>query len=360
MENKSGTIVLGIETSCDETAASLVEGGRRILSSQVASQMDLHASFGGVVPEIASREHIKAILPVIEGALRGAGLGLHDLNAIAVTFGPGLVGALLVGISAAKGLAAATGLPLIPVHHLEGHIASAYLANPELEPPFLSLIVSGGHASLVEVVDYKTYRILGRTRDDAPGEAFDKIARTLGLGYPGGPRIEEAARGGDREAFDLPRPRFSDSFDFSFSGVKTAAINQYRKFMQEAQREGRDWPPGLNLQDFAATFQESVVLTLVEHSREALESTGYKDLALVGGVSANLRLRQKMEEMTQELGVRLTIPPLALCTDNAAMVASAGYYAWQAGRRGGLDLNALPMVELDEIGQVISGDPDGR
>ena len=355
MSNDDKAKILGIETSCDETAAAIVEGGRLILSSVVASQIDLHAQYGGVVPEIASREHVKSILPVIDRALKEASLTLEDLDAVAVTFGPGLVGALLVGVAAAKGLAAATGLALVPVHHLEGHIASAYLADPDLEPPFLCLIVSGGHASLVQVSDYKSFQVLARTRDDAPGEAFDKIARTIGLGYPGGPLIEEAAQGGNREAFDLPMTRFPDSFDFSFSGVKTAAINQYRKFMQEAQKEGRAWPLACSLQDFAASFQETLAQTLVDHAREALEATGQKSLVLAGGVSANKRLRQLMEVMAQEEGVRLTIPDLAFCTDNGAMIASAGFYAWRAGRRGGMDLNAVPMAELDEIDSLIAG-----
>lgn len=342
-------LILGIETSCDETAAAIVAGGRIILSSVVASQIDLHAEYGGVVPEIASREHVKSILPVIDRALKDADKALGDLDAIAVTYGPGLVGALLVGVSAAKGLAAATGLPLVPLHHLEGHIASAYLADQTLEPPFLCLIVSGGHATLAEVSDYTTFRVLGRTRDDAPGEAFDKIARTIGLGYPGGPLIEQAAQGGNREAFPLPMTRFPDSFDFSFSGVKTAAINQYRKLMQQADREGSKWPTCCSEKDFAATFQEAIVRTLVSHTADALKDTGYRSLVLGGGVSANQRLREAMSVMAEEQGIRLTVPSLVHCTDNAAMIGAAGYYAWKSGRRAGLDLNADPMAELDEL-----------
>lgn len=352
MTEKRATILLGIETSCDETAASVVADGRRILSSVVASQIDLHADYGGVVPELASREHVKAVLPVIDRALKEARMSLSDLDAIAVTYGPGLVGALLVGIAAAKGLTSATGLPLIPVHHLEGHIASAYLADPSLEPPFLCLIVSGGHATLAQVDGYTVFRILGRTRDDAPGEAFDKIARTLGLGYPGGPLIEQAAQGGNRQAFSLPMTRFPDSFDFSFSGVKTAAINRHRQLMVEADKEGTPWPASCSLADFAATFQESVVQTLVGHTAEALAAGNDSALVLVGGVSANQRLREAMAELAKERRIRLTIPAFHFCTDNAAMIASAGYYALQAGRRAGADLNARPMAELDEVGRL--------
>ena len=347
--------VLGIETSCDETAASVVEDGRRILSSVVASQIDIHATFGGVVPEIASREHVNHLLPVIDRALKEADKRLDELDGIAVTYGPGLVGALLVGVAAAKGLAHATGLPLIPVHHLEGHIASAYLADEALSPPFLCLIVSGGHATLAEVRDYTSFHVLARTRDDAPGEAFDKIARVIGLGYPGGPLIEKAAKNGRRDAFPLPITDFPDSFDFSFSGVKTAAINQYRKIKQQAAREGTAWPSFCSLSDFAATFQETIVRTLLSHTKKALESTGYRQLVIAGGVSANARLREAMSDMAQELSVRLTIPALSFCTDNAAMIASAGYYAQQSGRSASYELNAVPMAELDDVERFVVG-----
>ncbi|HZK29566.1 MAG TPA: tRNA (adenosine(37)-N6)-threonylcarbamoyltransferase complex transferase subunit TsaD [Clostridia bacterium] len=349
MANLTGQLILGIETSCDETAAAVVADGRTILSSTVASQIDLHTIYGGVVPEIASREHVKSILPVIDRALKDSGKTLEDLAAIAVTYGPGLVGALLVGVSAAKGLAAATGLPLVPLHHLEGHIASAYLADPVLEPPFLCLIVSGGHATLAEVLDYTSFRVLARTRDDAPGEAFDKIARAIGLGYPGGPLIERTAQGGNREAFPLPITQFADSFDFSFSGVKTAAINQYRKLMQEAEREGCEWPSRCSEKDFAATFQETIVKTLVGHTADALKETGHRSLVLGGGVCANRRLREAMSVLAEEEEIRLTVPSLMHCTDNAAMIGAAGYYAWKSGRRAGLDLNANPMAELDDL-----------
>ncbi len=356
MNQKNEKLILGIETSCDETAASVVADGRMIKSSVVASQIDLHARYGGVVPEVASREHVKSILPVIDQALQEADISLKELTAIAVTYGPGLVGALLVGIAAAKGLASASQLPLVPVHHLEGHIASAYLADPGLEPPFLCLIVSGGHSSLVQVTGYTSFEVLGRTRDDAPGEALDKIARTIGLGYPGGPLIEKAAVGGKRDAFPLPVTHFPDSYDFSFSGVKTAAINWHQKLMREAEKEGRDWPSSCSQADFAATFQETVVQTLVGHARKALIQGGYPALVIAGGVSANLRLREAMTAMTEQLNVKLTIPQLAYCTDNAAMVASAGYYAWKSGRRAGADLNAEPMAELEELDHFVRGE----
>ncbi len=342
-------LILGIETSCDETAAAVVENGVTIVSSVVASQIDLHAAYGGVVPEIASREHVKSILPVIDRALKDADKTLDDITAVAVTYGPGLVGALLVGVSAAKGLAAAAGLPLIPVNHLEGHIAASYLTDKTLVPPFLCLIVSGGHATLVEVPSYTRYRTLAQTRDDAPGEAFDKIARSIGLGYPGGPLIERASSGGRCDVFYLPVTHFPDSYDFSFSGVKTAAINAFRKIEREAERESAPWPSSCSQADFAATFQAAIVQALTAHTAAALDDTGHKTLALGGGVSANRKLRESMRAMASSRGVRLIIPPPAYCTDNAAMIASAGYFAWRAGRRAALDLNAVPMAELDEI-----------
>lgn len=360
-EDDNRHLILGIETSCDETAAAIVENGEKIVSSVVASQINLHAEYGGVVPEIASREHVKSILPVIDRALKDADKSLNDLTAIAVTYGPGLVGALLVGVAAAKGLAAASGLPLIPINHLEGHIAASYLADQSLKPPFLCLIVSGGHSTLVEVLDYTRYNVLARTRDDAPGEAFDKIARTIGLGYPGGPLIERASVGGRCDAFYLPVTHFPDSYDFSFSGVKTAAINAYRKIEREANREGVKWPSLCSKADFAATFQASIVEALTKHTASALDDKGYQTLVLGGGVSANKKLRESMEEMTASRGVRLIVPPPVYCTDNAAMIASAGFFAWRSGRRASLDLNAVPMAELDDIaGQMHEGEASCR
>lgn len=347
--------ILGIETSCDETAAAVVVDGARVLSNVVASQIDLHRVYGGVVPEIASREHVKAILPVIDRALHQAEMTLADLDGIAVTFGPGLIGALLVGVAAAKGLTAVTGLPLIPIHHIEGHVASAYLANPALRPPFLALIVSGGHASIIEVRDWAMpFREIARTRDDAPGEAFDKIARVLGLSYPGGPAIEKAAQGGRDDALHFPEASFEDSFDFSFSGVKTAAINAYRRIERQAERERRAWPSDITLHDFAASFQKAIVNTLVSHTERALDATGYKTLVIGGGVSANRCLRDNIEEMAKEKGIALNIPPLTYCTDNAAMIASAGYFAWRAGRRAGSDLDATAMANLEDINDFLT------
>jgi N6-L-threonylcarbamoyladenine synthase len=347
--------ILGIESSCDETAASVVVNGTRVLSNVVASQVDLHRAYGGVVPEIASREHVKAILPVIDRALHQAEMTLDDLDGIAVTFGPGLIGALLVGVAAAKGLTAVTGLPLIPVHHIEGHVASAYLANPSLRPPFLALIVSGGHASIIEVRDgVMPFREIARTRDDAPGEAFDKIARVLGLSYPGGPAIEKAAQGGRDDAFIFPDASFEDSFDFSFSGVKTAAINAYRRIERQIEREEGTWPHNLSCQDFATSFQKAIVNTLVNHTERALDATGYTTLVIGGGVSANRCLRDNMEDMAKRKGIALTIPPLIYCTDNAAMIASAGYFAWRSGRRAGSDLDATAMARLEDIDNFLT------
>lgn len=347
--------ILGIETSCDETAAAVVVDGKCVLSNVVASQINLHKVYGGVVPEIASREHVKSILPVIDRALCQAEMTLADLDGIAVTFGPGLIGALLVGVAAAKGLTAMTGLPLIPVHHIEGHVASAYLANPSLRPPFLALIVSGGHASIIDVRDdVSPFREIARTRDDAPGEAFDKIARVLGLSYPGGPAIEKAALGGRDDAFEFPEASFADSFDFSFSGVKTAAINTYRRLEHQASREGREWPEDISLHDFAASFQKAIVNALVRHTEYALDSTGYSSLVIGGGVSANRRLRDNMQDMAERKGIELTIPPLAYCTDNAAMIASAGYFAWRSGRRAGADLDATAMARLEDVDDFLT------
>jgi N6-L-threonylcarbamoyladenine synthase len=342
--------ILGIETSCDETAAAVVVDGTRVLSNVIASQVDLHKVYGGVVPEIASREHVKAILPVIDQALNQAEMTLEDLDGIAVTFGPGLIGALLVGVAAAKGLAAVTDLPLIPVHHIEGHVASAYLANPSLRPPFLALIVSGGHASIIEVrKDVFPYHEIARTRDDAPGETFDKIARVLGLTYPGGPAIENASAGGRDDALVFPEASFENSFDFSFSGVKTAAINTFRRLERQAASERKEWPRDLSLHDFAASFQKTIVNTLVRHTERALDATGYSTLVVGGGVSANRCLRDNMQDMAERKGITLTIPPLAYCTDNAAMIASAGYFAWRAGRSAGFDLDAMAMASFEDL-----------
>ncbi|HAL74616.1 MAG TPA: tRNA (adenosine(37)-N6)-threonylcarbamoyltransferase complex transferase subunit TsaD [Clostridiales bacterium] len=341
-------LILGIESSCDETAAAVVADGRSILSSVIATQADFHRQFGGVVPEIASRMHVEAILPVIDQALAEAGVGLADLAAIAVTRGPGLVGALLVGISAAKGLALVANKPLVGVHHIEGHMAANYLADPKLQPPFLCLVVSGAHSHIVLVEDYGHNTILARTRDDAAGEAFDKIARAVGLGYPGGPLLDKAAAGGRTDAFRLPRTDFADSLDFSFSGLKTAALNQLNRLQQQAAREGAAWTDIIPLQDFAATYQQAIVDVLIDHTFQAVEHHGLKRLTLAGGVAANSCLRRCMAERAARQGVVLSFPPLVLCTDNAAMIASAGYYAWRAGQCDDLSLNAVASLELTE------------
>ncbi|NLW10668.1 MAG: tRNA (adenosine(37)-N6)-threonylcarbamoyltransferase complex transferase subunit TsaD [Clostridiaceae bacterium] len=339
-------LILGIESSCDETAAAVVADGRHILSNVIASQADFHQQFGGVVPEIASRMHVEAILPVIDQALKEADVGLSDIEAIAVTYGPGLVGALLVGLSAAKGLAMASDKPLIGVQHIAGHIAANYLADSTLEPPFLCLVVSGAHSHLVIVKDYDEFEVIARTRDDAAGEAFDKLARALGLGYPGGPLMDNAAKGGRTDAFSLPRTHFDTSLDFSFSGLKTAALNQLNQLKQQAEREQRSWQELISLQDFAATYQHAIVDVLTEHTMKAAEQLQIKRIVLAGGVSANSALRALMQQEADKRGFRLTFPPLILCTDNAAMIASAGYYRWARGEYSDMNLNASASLEL--------------
>ena len=339
-------LMLGIESSCDETAAAVVANGRDILSDIVASQADFHRQFGGVVPEIASRMHVEAILPVIDQALEQAKVKLTDIDAIAVTYGPGLVGALLVGLSAAKGLAYASGKPLVGVQHIAGHIAANYLADQELEPPFLCLVVSGAHSHLVIVRDYDEYEVIARTRDDAAGEAFDKLSRAVGLGYPGGPLMDKAAIGGRVDAFPLPRTHFDNSLDFSFSGLKTAALNQLNKLQQQAQREQKSWMDIISLQDFAATYQHAIVDVLTSHTMEAADQLNIKRLVLAGGVSANSALRRSMTLASADRGLMLTFPPLNLCTDNAAMIASAGYYTWKKKGTSDMSLNAVASLEL--------------
>lgn len=343
---EAGKLILGIESSCDETAAAVVADGRQILSNVIASQADFHQQFGGVVPEIASRMHVEAILPVIDQALSEADVKLSDIDAIAVTYGPGLVGALLVGLSAAKGLAMAANKPLVGVQHIAGHIAANYLADPMLEPPFLCLVVSGAHSHLVIVRDYNEFEVIARTRDDAAGEAFDKLARATGLGYPGGPLMDKAATGGRIDAFSLPRTHFQDSLDFSFSGLKTAALNQLNQLKQQADREGRGWQEIISLQDFAATYQHAIVDVLVQHTMKAAEELQIKRIVMAGGVSANSALRALMKKEADERGLILSFPPLILCTDNAAMIAAAGYYRWCTGEASRMDLNAFASLEL--------------
>ncbi|MCC6446363.1 MAG: tRNA (adenosine(37)-N6)-threonylcarbamoyltransferase complex transferase subunit TsaD [Armatimonadetes bacterium] len=340
MKNGGSCLILGIESSCDETAASVVRDGREMLSNVIASQVDLHARYGGVVPEVASRKHVEKIQPVIAEALGEAGVGLDDLSAVAVTCGPGLLGSLLVGVSAAKALAMARRLPLLGVHHLEGHIYSNFLVEPGIRFPALCLIVSGGHSDLMVMEGHGLYRILGRTRDDAAGEAFDKAARAMGLGYPGGPAVDRAAAGGDPQAVPLPRALMDGGFDFSFSGLKTAVLRAL------AQPQ----PP--SVPDLAASFQKAVVDVLTEKTERAARRTEIEHLLLCGGVAANRSLRAALAERAASLGIPLTVPPIALCTDNAAMIACAGYYRFVAGERHTLNLDTranLPFPALEAV-----------
>lgn len=333
-------LILGIESSCDETAAAVVEDGRRVISSVVATQIEKHRIFGGVVPEIASRMHAECISQVVEQALDEAEVSLNDLTAVAVTAAPGLIGSLLVGVSFAKGLAWSAGLPLVPVHHLRGHIAANYIAHKELEPPFLCLVVSGGHSHIVEVRDYIDMRVIGRTRDDAAGEAYDKTARSLGLPYPGGVFLDKAANDGDPTAFSFPKPKIDGSpYDFSFSGLKTAVINTIHNMEQKGQT-----PP---VSDMAASVRHCVTDILTERFALAAHDTGYTRLALAGGVSANSELRRRMDELCVQNGWQLCYPPLSLCGDNAAMIGAQGYYEYCAGHIASLELNAAASMEID-------------
>ena len=331
--------ILAIETSCDETAAAVVRNGREVLSNVIYSQIDLHTVYGGVVPEIASRSHIEKINPVIEKALSQAQMSLKDIDAVAVTYGPGLVGALLVGVSAAKAIADAAKKPLIPVHHIEGHICANYIENKDLEPPFLCMVVSGGHTHLVRVADYGKYEILGRTHDDAAGEAFDKVARAIGLGYPGGPKIDKAAKEGDANAISFPKAHIKDApLDFSFSGVKSAVLN----YLNECKMKGIP----VSQADVAASFQKVIVEVIVEHTMEAAKESGLNVVALAGGVASNSELRRQMEEACKKRGYRFCLPSPIYCTDNAVMIGAAGYYDYLNGKRAGWDLNAVPNLKL--------------
>lgn len=335
------TLILAIESSCDETAAAVVRNGREVLSNVISSQIDLHTLYGGVVPEIASRKHVERINQVIEEALSTAGVSLAQTDAVAVTYGPGLVGALLVGVAEAKAIAYAAGKPLVGVHHIEGHIAANFIEHPELEPPFLSLVVSGGHTHLVRVEDYGVFTILGRTRDDAAGEAFDKVARAIGLGYPGGPKIDRVAREGDPEAIAFPRTHIEDApYDFSFSGLKSAVLN----YINGCQMKGQEYRQA----DIAASFQKAVTDVLVGNAMRAVEEYHADRFAIAGGVAANSALRQAMKEACEERGVKLYYPSPVYCTDNAAMIGVAGYYEYRKGVRHGLDLNAIPNLRLGE------------
>ncbi len=332
--------ILGIESSCDETAASVVEDGRRVLSNVVASQVEEHRLYGGVVPEIASRRHAEAISGVVRQALEQADKTPAQLDGIAVTYAPGLIGALLVGVGFAKGLALATGKPLIPTHHLRSHIAANYLAHPELQPPFLCLVVSGGHSHIVQVEDYTRFRVIGHTRDDAAGECYDKAARAMGMPYPGGVALDKLAAEGNPAAYTLPRPRVEGSpYDFSFSGLKTAVIN----LLHKAQQKGET----VNKADLCASFQHRVTEMLVENTMRAAADTGAHTIVLAGGVSANSGLRAGMETACARAGYRLFAPPLSLCGDNGAMVAAQGYYELLAGHTAGMELNAAATMSIE-------------
>ncbi len=333
--------ILAIESSCDETAAAVVKNGREVLSNVIYSQIALHTEYGGVVPEIASRKHIEKINQVILQALSEAGMELHDMTAIAVTYGPGLVGALLVGVSAAKAISFASGIPLVGVHHIEGHISANFIENKDLEPPFVCLVVSGGHSHLVVVKDYGEYEIIGRTRDDAAGEAFDKVARAIGLGYPGGPKIDKAAKAGNADAIHFPRAKVADSeYDFSFSGLKSAVLN----YLNSCQMKGEE----IVTEDVAASFQKAVVDVLVEHSMTAVRKYGYDKFAIAGGVASNSGLRQALETACGKEGIAFYHPSPVYCTDNAAMIGAAAYYEYIKGVRHGFDLNAVPNLKLGE------------
>lgn len=331
--------ILAIESSCDETAVAIVEDGRRVLTDCIASQVELHKIYGGVVPEIASRKHIEAIYGLADQALETAGLTRSDIDAVAVTNAPGLIGAVLVGVNFAKAAAMALNVPLIPVHHIRGHIAANYLAYPELEPPFLCLVASGGHSLLVDVQDYTKFEILGTTRDDAAGECFDKVARLLGMPYPGGAALDQMARSGDETKYPMPHTKLSGNpLDMSFSGLKTAAIN----LIHNARQKGEE----LDIPSLCASFSLAVSDMLVPRAMQALEQTGYRKLAIAGGVAANSRIRADLQREAEKLGAELYMPPLKLCGDNGAMIGAQAYYEYLAGVTAGQDLNAFATMPI--------------
>lgn len=341
IEKQKDILILAIESSCDETAAAVVKNGREVLSNVISSQIALHTLYGGVVPEIASRKHIEKINQVIEAALSEAGTELSAIDAIGVTYGPGLVGALLVGVAEAKAIAYAAKKPLIGVHHIEGHIAANFIEHPKLEPPFLSLVVSGGHTHLVRVKDYGKFDIIGRTRDDAAGEAFDKVARAIGLGYPGGPKIDKVSKEGNPEAISFPRAHVEDApYDFSFSGVKSAVLN----YINGCRMKGEEYSQA----DVAASFQKAVTDVLVANAMHAVTEYRADKFAIAGGVASNSALREAMKTACKERGVKLYYPSPVYCTDNAAMIGTAAYYEYLAGTRHGWDLNAVPNLKLGE------------
>ena len=334
--------ILAIESSCDETAAAVVEDGRKVLSSVIASQVSEHIVYGGVVPEIASRMHAQAISGVVSKAMSDAGVGYSDIDAIAVTYAPGLIGALLVGVNFAKGLAYSTGLPLIPVHHLRSHIAANYISHAELEPPFLCLVVSGGHSHIVAVNDYTDFSIIGRTRDDAAGECMDKAARAMGLPYPGGVNLDKISVDGDSTLYKLPHPHVEGSeYDFSFSGLKTAVVN----IIHNSKQKGIE----VSVPDLGAACIETVTDCLVKNTVKAAENYGFDKIVLAGGVSANSRLRKRMDAVCKEKGWQLYMPELSLCGDNAAMVGAQAYYEYKNGNIAGLELNAFATMPIDNI-----------
>ncbi|HIT65376.1 MAG TPA: tRNA (adenosine(37)-N6)-threonylcarbamoyltransferase complex transferase subunit TsaD [Candidatus Ventrimonas merdavium] len=334
-------LILAVESSCDETAAAVVKNGREVLSNVISSQIALHTQFGGVVPEIASRKHMEKINQVIAQALKDAGVSLEEITAIGVTYGPGLVGALLVGVAEAKALAWAAKKPLVGVHHIEGHVSANYIEHPDLEPPFVCLIVSGGHTHLVVVRDYGEFEIIGRTRDDAAGEAFDKVARAVGLGYPGGPKVDKTAKEGNPHAVEFPRAKVEGSpYDFSFSGLKSAVLN----YINKARMTGQE----ICVPDLVASFQNAVVEALVSRAVLAAKEYGYDKLAIAGGVASNSALRAAMEEACAREGLKFYRPSPIYCTDNAAMIGAAAYYEYRKGVRHGWDLNAVPNLKLGE------------
>ena len=329
-------LVLSIESSCDETSAAIVKNGREVLSNIIATQIDIHKRYGGVVPEIASRNHVDCISTVVNEALDKAGVKLEDVDLVACTYGPGLVGALLVGLSTAKAMAFSANKPFLGVHHIEGHIAANYITHKDLEPPYICLVVSGGHSNLVYVKDYTEFEILGRTRDDAVGEAFDKVSRVIGLEYPGGPKIDKLAKEGNL-TYKLPKTFFEDSLDFSFSGIKTAVINLVHK-------EGDN----INVPDLCASFEEAVTDVLLSNLLKACEQKGTNKVALAGGVSANSYLRSRLDKMGLDNNLKIYYPELVYCTDNAAMIGAAAYFDYKAGKTSGWDLNAVPYLKLGD------------
>ena len=331
--------ILGIESTCDETAAAIVQDGRTLISNVISTSVKEQALYGGVVPEIASRRHVEYISAIVEKALADASMEMKDIDAVAVTFAPGLIGAVLVGVNFAKGLSYASGKPLVPVHHLRGHIAANYLTHPDLKPPFLCLVASGGHSHIVMVEDWCRYRVLGRTVDDAAGEAFDKVARTLGLPYPGGPSVSAAAKGGNPRAYHLPTPHVEGKYNVSFSGLKTAVINE----VHNAEQRGET----INVSDMAASFQERIAQILAKKLLAAAADTGAKVVCLAGGVAANGRLRQLVNDGVQKLGAKVYLPELKYCGDNGAMIAAQGYYEYLDGNIADLTLNGLPTLPID-------------